>query len=115
MNLDNIEKLARLIEMQPDVKMSDSAGFCMRVYRHPCGTPGCIKGWSNHLFGVGMRHALKISYINDDDEIELICPDNSYADYSETNPNMRKFISSKRAARVLRNLAKTNEVDWSIR
>ena len=111
MNIENIEILANTIENQPDVIISDESGFCMRDYNHPCGTPACIEGWSKEIFGGGVYLALVVrKYIND----QLISPDNYDASWMETNPNKRRFISAKRAAKVLRNLARTGHVDWSI-
>ena len=112
MNKRNIEKLASVIENQPDVKTSDEEGFCMRTIYHDCGTPACIKGWNSFLFDYSpMQCTLGIPLY---DAKELTTPDNDYAYYSETDPDNPEFISAKRAAKVLRNLAKTGEVDWSI-
>ena len=111
MNIENIEKLASVIENQPDVKYGEKEGFCMAGSQHPCGSPACIEGWSWEILDDGTDNALEISYSN---ASRLMSPDNANANYMVTDPENPKFITAKRAAKVLRNLAETGEVNWSI-
>ena len=110
-NLKNIETLASTIEKQPNAGVLSDEGFCMRTVRHDCGSPSCIKGWSDSLFGIEVHRALGINY----DETELVAPENPNADFLEMDSNNPRFISAKRAAKVLRHLAITGRVDWSIK
>ena len=90
----------------------------MASIQHQCGTPACIDGWSREIFGRGVYLALGIvNNVLDSDaynKFDLVAPDNNHAWWGEKIFNSPLFITSKRAAKVLRNLAKTGEVDWSI-
>lgn len=52
---ERAEVLARLIEGLPHAPDDEAeAGFNMRRYAHPCGTPSCIAGWASFLLGRGV-------------------------------------------------------------
>ncbi len=103
--------------------------FGMRLFTHQglgghCGTPACIAGWT-----VAIGHDNPTSVQNNDafDEarallgltltegVSLFMPSKSVACYYTTDPESQKHISPARAAAVLRHLAYTGIIDWSIR
>ena len=111
MNVENILKVADAIEQHsiPDL------GFNMSVWKeaaspwrrdmsgHNCRTVACIAGWTVALFP-------------DDDAADALGMDDDRADllfYPRGWINGSAFPSS-RAVAVLRHLAATGEVDWSI-
>lgn len=51
MNVENIRKVATVIQAQPHASLfkESAQGFLMSRYYHPCGTPACIAGWSHAL------------------------------------------------------------------
>lgn len=82
---------------------------------HGCGTVACILGWTVHLFckrptlcQLQDRHlAASLLAINEDKAYHLFYPSQRYGvKYSEVTP--------QKAARVLRHLAETGKVDWSV-
>ena len=122
MNKERIRHLADVIERQPDAQAKLGAGFCMRKFFHECGTPACIAGWAHALFSDPVDDALHFRASYSDEILGLsrrqgdllFEPDNEHAYfgavYGETG-----YVSAKRAAAVLRHLADTGEVDWSVR
>lgn len=123
MNTENILRVADAIEQHsiPDM------GFNMGTFRgeadsghpmsvdlsgHNCGTVACIAGYAETLFvmdggdladygGSGTFFG-----ISDDDQIALIMPRGWNLDPRQYTP--------QRAVSVLRHLAATGEVDWSV-
>lgn len=129
MKTDRILKLADLIEAG-----DDKLGFNMNTYGsagggykdlsgHNCGTVACIAGWTVAAFGLSGRatkfnaframktnqglsaHILstKLLGLSGRNAAKLLAP-NSVEDWNQ--------ITSTVAARCLRNLAETGEVDW---
>lgn len=110
MNVERINALADLIEKQPNSGHKDSDGFNMRYWTHSCGTPSCIAGWAVFLsevpvetFGV-KRKAAEFLGIEGEKTDRLFLP--SDVDLDD--------VTSSHAAAVLRHLAKTGDVDWSV-
>ena len=102
--------------------------FKMRNYTHgnerSCRTPACIAGWTialghdnpadvwgEKIFDVA-RELLGISF---SEGVQLFMPMGTVASYIITDRESRAHISLARAAAVLRHLAYTGIVDWSIR
>ena len=84
-----------------------------------CGTCACIAGHTIHLWGRGIQpsdfkhDARMLLGLEIDIADELFEPcDHMEAWYFQDDPDDPAFISSHRAARVLRHLAETGEVDW---
>ena len=111
MNVENILKVADAIEQHsiPDL------GFNMRRWRfrfrngindksgHHCKTCACIGGWTEALFpGVAAHKSLGLLSLK---VHALFYPDAAPRAYDAT---------PSQAAAVLRHLAATGEVDWSI-
>ena len=91
----------------------DEPAFGMHFIDHDCGSPSCISGWGGHLWpeDAGSIH---ISLgLTEKQGLELIAPNNKYAYFSAAIDEPR-FITSEHAAAVLRNLAETGEVDWTV-
>lgn len=91
MNTDHIRQLADVIERQPHTDLNAPTGFNMCNWTHNCGTPACICGWAN--------------FVQDDDDIHL-------GDVSTAREWLG--ITPTHAAAVLRHLADTGKVDWSV-
>jgi hypothetical protein len=76
-----------------------------------CGTVGCIAGWANTLYGNGApgqwqergRELLGLTY---DQADEL---------FFARDIKRKSLLSPHRAAKVLRRLAKTGQVNWRVR
>lgn len=107
MNVERIRELANVIEVQPHTRIEDETGFNMRYFEHDCGSPACIGGWANFIWGKGRedtsteaRGYLGISLEHAE---SLFFPD---FDMDRITPT--------HAAAVLRNLADTGKVDWSV-
>jgi hypothetical protein len=115
MNKERILALADIIEKQPHVEHTAAKGFNMWGYRHPCGSPSCIAGWAIHSFPRvrsdegPQSHAAKILGISWDEASPLFDPEH----YVEGVMDMRS-ITPAHAAAVLRHLASSGEVDWSV-
>lgn len=115
MNAERILKLADVIEAAPKQGIPTSGArkpitaFNMGSWH--CGTVGCIAGWAHQTFGDGnygvniCRAAEEHLDLNEHDAGELFIPatDNSLDD-----------IVPSQAAKVLRHLAATGKVDWSV-
>lgn len=116
MEVGRIRKLASAIEKQPHVAPSADKGFNMWGYNHPCGTPSCIAGWAIYKFKstrpgpfeTKHDHAARILNLDDRRALRLFDPEHygSMEDMRQVTPN--------HAAAVLRHLADTGEVDWSV-
>ena len=122
MNKERIRKLADVIERQPDANSVWGTGFCMRMVFHDCGSPSCIAGWAHALFDDSVDDAFhfRVLYAEDlldipDDQGRLLFePNNEHAYFGAVYGEIG-HVSAKHAAAVLRHLAKTGKVDWSVR
>jgi hypothetical protein len=111
MNTERILKLADVIEAQPHTDIEAESGFTMLSYSHVCGTPACIAGWAYWLeTGKAIRVEQDVSVeagalldLGPSKQNQLFMPDFSWSG-----------ITPPHAAAVLRNLAATGEVDWSV-
>lgn len=114
MNTERILELATVIESLPHVSPDERAtevpldSFNMEKWH--CGSVGCIAGWAVKLFGgeipdpaLSGQQALGLRGDIADD---LFTPAYGYGDYHKITP--------RDAAKVLRKLAETGHVDWSI-
>ena len=129
MNVDRILQLADHIEQQPDVHPGARKGFSMLDVRHPCGTASCIWGHAGLLFVDGFELLLTAT----PDLHELLELDGWSFDESENSnpdsllsPEIKDvamytaqkgepgYITASHAAAVLRHLAETGEVDWTV-
>ena len=112
MNRKNILKVANAIESacRPDAK--PEIGFNMGVWKasgrkdytgHDCGTVACIAGWTEHLFP---KTCPPISLGIDIHQFEAL----------SMPPGWRtsRSYTPQHAVAVLRHLAETGRVDWSI-
>lgn len=122
MNVENILKVAAAIEDAAKPGAKPKVGFNMGVWHdtgdadqtgHNCGTVCCIGGWTNFLFAddpmqVGMQEAMKSLGLGPLPADDLFCPPRSqYAGSWDS-------ITPAHAVAVLRHLAATGKVDWSI-
>ena len=115
------EEVIELEANTPDFQAIDA--FSMAQFYYECGTPACIAGWADFLwsadhtddFHTGER-ARDILGLEEDLSHELFEPAFVYGEVDIGAFDYEKeFISPERAAAVLRNLANTGVVDWSIR
>lgn len=112
MNVERIRELADVIEKQPHAPSFGREGFCMDTWQHPCGTPACIGGWAAFASGKSLIHGLIWNDaqdhlgLSDDQSGDLFYPNNYEGEWSDITP--------AHAAAVLRNLAETGQVDWSV-
>lgn len=114
MNRANVLAVAQAIEdaAKPDAK--PKLGFCMAVFVYPssddkpdmtghaCETVACIAGWGEYVF----PDAEDVFGLSDYDHEELTQPTGWCSEPREFPP--------ARAVAVLRHLADTGVVDWSI-
>jgi len=105
MNKERILKLADVIENAPHQPIPPRgtpkrklAGFNMSNWH--CGTVGCIAGWAREIFGEGPYDAL---------DLEFWQADALYVPHGPTHD-----IQPHHAAAVLRHLAETGKVDWTV-
>ena len=112
MNSERILELADIIEAQPDVPSGAPAGFNMKWVHHSCGTPSCIAGWAETLeWSTGnLGQDLGVTLARADD---IIMPISREAHF-RAEPDRPGYITAAHAAAMLRNLARTGEVDWSV-
>lgn len=115
MNTDNIRRLADIIEQQPHTTVSALSGFTMLNWTHDCGTPACIAGWANYLHNSDGREQVRMESayrarlwlgLGEEDADELF-------GIGEDDPGLES-VTPTHAAAVLRHLADTGEVDWSV-
>ena len=123
MNAENLGRLANVIEDLPTVEYDysyDAPGpegsmyadtFCMKEEQHRCGSPACLLGWAEHIFGRDAYDALDLSF--PDETVALFTPENRHARFG-AGPDEYGHITAQHAAAVLRHAAKTGEIDWSI-
>ena len=113
MNKENILKLADTIDKCNTVACGEEDDeyyqFSMENYWFDCGTPACISGWADELFG-DSRTSLGIT---GGQAHQLFEPRNYYADFRR-QPGQEGHITARHAAAVLRNLVETGVVDWSV-
>ena len=140
MNVERILQLADTVEsLEPAYRVTrsrleDEDGeeltdftnrFLMSRFRFACGSPACIAGWAAWLAnqqkdvpGDTWDRAKKyLELDNEDMALHLFAPspiDGVVGADMMATSNSSKFITPNRAAAVLRNLAETGEVDWSI-
>ena len=112
MNKERILALADLIEVQPKAGYFAEGGFNMGAYVHSCGTPACIAGWAVSLFDEVTDvegHCYQIGKAVHDRAKSLLG-----LTYGQADTLFREYTANdpKIAARVLRELAETNEVNW---
>jgi hypothetical protein len=119
MNTDHIRHLADVIERQPHTDLNAPTGFCMTNWTHNCGTPACIAGWANFVQDDGDLYLGDISAaarwlgITRSQAGELFAPDENLCE--EDGPLfLWSDITPTHAAAVLRHLADTGCVDWSV-
>ena len=117
MNIERIRELADHVEKLKHVPYIKRAGgpgqFNMRGYTFSCGTPACIAGHAVALFGgdpdlsIGeaAANALGINYEEDFHPL-----------FEPPYPNLFPWskITPAQAARCLRHLADTGDVDWDL-
>jgi hypothetical protein len=122
MNKERILALADLIEKQEHTGLDSKSGFNMGDFTHYCGTPACIAGWAI---------AMKLGDLSCDVDKEIFISGKSYSSlageflgigeelhvelfFSSPGEIPLDEVSPQIAASVLRHLAETGEVDWSI-
>ena len=116
MNVERINLLADVIEVEPEVKVSlPRSGFDMRREFHECGSPACIEGYARKLFRCPLgEDLLPVLGITPSQAIELFMPGNCHASFL-ASPGNPLWVTPQHAAAVLRHLARTGKVDWSVR
>lgn len=112
----------------------EAQNFDMRYWEFNCGAPACIAGWARHLWGeeVGIyerfrarrprrhynapapRAAAAALGIRDVETAMRLFEPQGYPASFHAEPGMANYVSSGHAAAVLRHLADTGEVDWSV-
>lgn len=119
MNKERILAVADKIEKLPH-KRDDNIlshenveSFSMISYTTNCGSPQCIAGWVNHLYGKfppeemakcdfdHLHKAAELLDINEQQAWELFHPNGTW-----------RFITQTQAAQTLRDLAETGSVIW---
>lgn len=132
MNIANILKLAEVLEREDTQKHFDLNNWAFNNYRfesfalvpyneetlHKCGTVACIAGWGKAVFEpttqdspyeVGIR-ALDLDALQAN---ELFTPVSDEWDVEVPEDCYVYDATARGAAKVLRHLAATGEVDWS--
>ena len=123
---ERINALADRIEQCEEVNMIDhqphmGLAFSMRYCVYPCGAPACILGHNHAMYSRTERDIIGYSFnllandlgITKDQAFELCAPNNGFATFSAL-PGWPGWITKRHAVDVLRHLANTGEVDWSI-
>ena len=122
MNRETIRRLANRIEACDEVTLvahhhAMGPSFTMAAKVYGCGAPACMVGHCNEMQGrqptVGAGLLADELGIPHEQVYELCMPQHDTARY-ERRPGEHGFITKKRAVAVLRNLADTGKVDWSI-
>lgn len=124
MNLPtNVENILRVADYLDD--LPDPSAFSMFFFQwpsmgeamHPCGTPSCIAGYACHVHGI-VRHgydtmeaAQMLFGLSEENARLLFLPEE---DRDGRNFVNRFNINNTQAAQLLRHLATTGLVDWSI-
>lgn len=120
LQIDRIRQLADIIQAQPHTPITAESGFNMCNWTHTCGTPACIAGWANFVrtdddgtFLGDMSAAAMWLGITKSQAEELFAPDEDFEE--EDGPLfLWSEITPTHAAAVLRHLADTGRVDWSV-
>lgn len=114
MNINNINRLADVIEVQEHTNREAASGFAMNVFFHTCGTPACIAGWADYLSGAEWYGDARTDEVEERAAEWLdLESDQAYSLFWAGNLDLR-LITPKQAAAVLRHLAVTGNVDWSV-
>lgn len=127
MNIDRINALADFISQLDFVApYEDRVGFNMSMFvnrthrndeQYDCGTPACIAGWATWL-DLGKPVVMKDNDIlfNARDYLDISSGMAWQLFIPEDLPNDLALddVTQKQAAKVLRHLAATGTVDWSI-
>ena len=121
MRKDRIRQLAEVIEKCEDnynrpVDDEKDSSFTMRLVWYDCGTPACISGWTRTLFGDGIHGSdidSELLGISSATGQRLFLPFEGGVYWAEP-PDSPRYITAKHAAAVLRNLADTGELDWTV-
>jgi hypothetical protein len=122
MNKERILKLADIIEKQPHTTPQQPDGFTMSNWTHDCGTPACICGWANHELN---KETSSDIWLGDDrvaaewlgldiDTAGSLFEPSRERDSNPWATDWWDEITPAHAAAVLRNLAETGKVDWSV-
>lgn len=118
LNVPAVRMLADIVENQKHGNGIDDTGFNMSRYNNSCGSPACIAGWavwmeygSDEDYNVTVddvaEEAGKILGIHEpSDQMHLFLGHEFIGDLPKITP--------KDAAKVLRHLADTKEIDWTI-
>lgn len=117
MNTDNIRRLADVIEAEPHTDREAASGFTMMCFFHTCGTPACIAGWADTLSGADdWSGATRTDCVEERAAKWLgLAASQAYALFwGGTEIKDLKSVSPTHAASVLRHLADTGRVDWSV-
>lgn len=123
---ETIKGLADRIEACDEVTMDEhqpyvGPAFTMRYAVYPCGAPACLLGHNQIMHGRTAKKTISYSIgvfandlgINKDQAFELCAPRNGSAKFAAL-PSDPGWITKRHAVAVLRHLANTGEVDWSI-
>ena len=123
---ETINALADRIERCDEVetkahKPGMGPAFTMLRSSYDCGSPACLLGHAHDMLRKTTLSIAKYYYttfatdlgITRDQAIELYAPNNDFACFLVGSWNCR-WITKHHAVAVLRHLANTGEVDWSI-
>ena len=97
----------RILELASHIENSET--YNQTRIDHLCGTPACIAGHAYQLYNSNGRYCGRFADILDLPDMEMD------AELTRAHPLFGYIPSAKDAAAVLRNLAETGEVDWTIR
>ena len=124
LNVGNINKLADRIEQCKDVHYEDhkpsteEPSFTMYSPFYRCGAPACMLGHFATRTDGGQPSAIMLGIalgIDTHQAYELTAPQHwGYAHYEVTDSDELGYITVKHAVVVLRNLAETGEIDWTL-
>ena len=123
MNKANIDKLIDVLETleDPQFHMHDIGRPILGRERRPCGTAGCIIGWSAAIMaaeGDPVRHDERCASVQrwldlDHLKFEELCDPSSRTAESDAIEGMPTHVSRERALRQLRRLRETETVNWA--
>lgn len=129
MNKERILTLADIIEAQPHTGVDAEKGFNMNSILHNyCNTPCCIAGWAvweaqgrpervdRYKYETGLEIPAA-EYLEMPLDPQHDCGSAMrlfYPDDDEINDRNYQDLQPSEAAKVLRHLAETGKVDWSI-
>lgn len=116
MRTGRIYRLANFIEKLPPKLFDMNSGMTGKLPNHTCGTAACIAGWAGHLWPEECHHSLT----ENGEELAWSYHKTRRALGISKESAVTLFYdyplscSRQHAAAVLRHLAKTGKVDWSI-